>query len=81
MPAYIDPMDLAVSTVLRGKQGQKNVTNVYLATKTGIHPKTLLRILQGQRPATVGELRLLAAALGATASQIAVEAEGLVEDV
>jgi len=77
----INPLDLAVSAVLRGRQAQKNVTNIYLSTTTGIHPRTLIRILGGQRAATVGELRLLATALGTTASQIAVEAEWMVEDV
>ncbi|TDW30983.1 helix-turn-helix domain-containing protein [Cryobacterium psychrophilum] len=80
MTARIDPLDLAVSTVLRGHQGQKNVTNVHLAATTGIHPRTLIRILEGHRAATVGELRLLAGVLGSTASEIAVEAERLIEN-
>lgn len=80
MPANMDPLDLAVSTLLRGLQGQRKVTNIYLAAETGIHPRTLIRILEGQRAATVGELRLLASALGTTASKIASDAEGLVED-
>jgi hypothetical protein len=80
MTAYIDPLDLAVSSVLRSKQASLKISNVSLAAETNIHPRTLIRILEGHRPATVGELRLLASALRTTASQVAVEAERIVED-
>jgi Helix-turn-helix len=81
MSATIDPLDKAVSSVLRSLQGTADVTNVYLSAETDIHPRTLIRILKGQRAATVGELRLLAIALGTTASRVALDAERIVENV
>lgn len=81
MSARIDPLDLAVSQILREKQGEAGITGGFLSKKAEIHPRTLLRILNGERAATLGELRALALVLRTTASAIATEAEGVVKNV
>lgn len=81
MTAKIDPLDLAVSRILREKQADTGITAGFLSKKAAIHPRTLLRILNGERAATLGELRALALVLRTTASEIATEAERVVKDV
>lgn len=76
----IDPLDLAVTKVIRARMSTGDLTNEELSVQSGIHLRTVIRIRKGQRAATVGELRVLAKALGMTASAIAIEAERLVED-
>jgi transcriptional regulator with XRE-family HTH domain len=74
MTAMIDPLDGAISEVLRNIQGRK-VTNKFLAEATGMNPRTLIRTLEGQRSATLAELRALTKALGTTVSKVAIDAE------
>ena len=75
MATICSPLDREVSVVLRGLQGECNLSNVSLVATTGIEGRTLIRILQGQRPVTIGELSKLATALGTAASTIVHAAE------
>ncbi|MDJ0337413.1 helix-turn-helix transcriptional regulator [Cryobacterium sp. PH31-O1] len=76
----IDPLDLAVTKVIRKLMSAREMTNEDLSAQTGIHLRTIIRIRKGERAATVGELRAIAKALGTTVSAIAIEAEAIVED-
>jgi cyanate lyase len=76
----IDPLDLAVTKVLRARMSGTSLTNGDLSAQSGIHLRTVIRIMTGQRAATVGELRAMAATLGTTTSQVALDAEVLVEN-
>jgi transcriptional regulator with XRE-family HTH domain len=76
----IDPLDLAVTKVIRAKMSTVEMTNEELSTKTEIHLRTVIRIRKGQRAATIGELHALARALGTTVSSIALDAEALIEN-
>jgi len=82
MPTYIDPLDLAVSALLKARQKAGTATYEQIAAETGIGLRTLKRIFNDERrPPTVGELHAIAKALGTTALDVASEAEGVVEDV
>lgn len=72
-------LDKAVSRVLRELMHEGRLKQKGLSASTGIAPRTLIRIMNGERPATLGEVRLLADAFGVTAAEIAAEAERLIK--
>jgi transcriptional regulator with XRE-family HTH domain len=75
----IDPLDLAVTKVIRARMSAADITNEDLSSQTEIHLRTVIRIRKGQRAATIGELHALAGALGTTVSSIALDAEAIIE--
>lgn len=72
-------MDKSVSRVLRELLHDSPLNQKDVAVTSGIAPRTLMRVLNGQRPATLGEVRLLAAVFDTTAAKIAADAEWLLQ--
>lgn len=77
--AAIDPMDKSVSRVLRELLYESPLYQKQVSAMSGIAPRTLMRVLNGQRPATFGEVRLLAGVFNTTVAKIATEAEWLLQ--
>jgi len=78
MATPLSLIDQAVIITLRGLQGERDVSNVFLVAETGIEPHTLIRILKARREVTIGELKLLATALGTTPAAIVATADARV---
>lgn len=78
-PETLDPVDREIAKIIRGLQAEQNLQNLDLIAATGIKSRTMIRILKGKRPVTIGELRLFALALGTTVTEIVDDALGRVE--